>query len=143
MFAAGTVVLFFGSILAHELGHSLVAQRNGIGVRAITLWFLGGVAELEREADDPGVEFRIAIAGPAVSMVLGVGFGLLALASSVFVGGGLLTASFGYLALINVVFGRVQHDPGRAARRRPRPFGVPVAAKREPAPGSRHGRPDR
>ena len=102
-FSAATVVLFFGSILAHELGHSIVAQRNGIGVRAITLWFLGGVAELEREADEPGVEFRIAIAGPAVSVGLGVGFGLLAYASSVFVGGGLLAFSFGYLAFVNVV----------------------------------------
>jgi Zn-dependent protease len=102
-FAAGNVVLFFASILAHELGHSLVAQRNGIGVKAITLWMLGGVAELEREADDPGVEFRIAIAGPATSLVLAGGFGAVALASSVFVGGGLLTYSLGYLAVLNLV----------------------------------------
>ncbi|MFN3217399.1 MAG: site-2 protease family protein [Acidimicrobiales bacterium] len=72
--AAAGVALFFGSILAHELGHSLVAQREGIRVRAITLWLLGGVAEIERDATTPGAEFRIAAAGPAVSVALAVGF---------------------------------------------------------------------
>ncbi len=75
------VLLFFGSVLAHELGHSLVAQREGIKVRAITLWLLGGVAEIEQEAKTPGAEFRIAAAGPAVSIVLtafflAAGFGM-------------------------------------------------------------------
>lgn len=72
--AAMGVALFFGSILAHELGHSLVAQREGIRVRAITLWLLGGVAEIERDATTPGAEFRIAAAGPAVSIALAIGF---------------------------------------------------------------------
>ena len=99
--AAATVVVFFGSVLAHELGHAIVAQRNGINVKAITLWLLGGVAELEKEADDPGVEFRIAIAGPAVSVALAVGFGALWFALSPFISGGLLSFSLGYLALVN------------------------------------------
>lgn len=72
--AAAGVALFFVSILAHEIGHSLVAQREGIRVRAITLWLLGGVAEIERDASTPGAEFRIAAAGPAVSVALAVGF---------------------------------------------------------------------
>lgn len=72
--AALGVVLFFGSILAHELGHSLTAKREGIGVRAITLWLLGGVAEIEHDARTPGAEFRIAAAGPAVSVALSMLF---------------------------------------------------------------------
>src|SRR4029079_12097768 len=72
-----TVLLFLGSLLAHELGHSLVAQRNGVRVRNITLWMLGGVAQLEGRMPTPGAEFRIAAAGPAVSYLLaGVFFAL-------------------------------------------------------------------
>ena len=103
VFASVSIVLFFASILAHELGHAIVAQRNGIRVRAITLWFLGGVAELEKEADDPGVEFRIAIAGPAVSVAAAVLFGSVALISSFILGGDLLTFSLGYLGVVNLV----------------------------------------
>ncbi len=102
LYALVGVVAFFGSILAHELGHSIVAQRNGIRVRAITLWMLGGVAELEREADDPGVEFRVAVAGPIVSVALAGLFGVLAFASAI-LGGGVLAATLGYLALLNGV----------------------------------------
>ena len=96
------VGLFFGSILAHELGHSIVAQRNGIGVRAITLWLLGGVAELESEADSPGAEFRIAIAGPAVSAALAALFGGIWFVASPLIGGTVLSFVLGYLAVINV-----------------------------------------
>lgn len=58
---------FLGSLVAHELGHSWVAQRNNVRVLGITLWLFGGVAKLDREATDPGAEFRIALAGPAMS----------------------------------------------------------------------------
>ncbi|MEM9614512.1 MAG: site-2 protease family protein [Actinomycetota bacterium] len=68
-----TAVLFFASIVAHELGHSLVAQRNGIGVSGITLFALGGVAKLESDPKDAGSAARIALAGPAVSVAIGVG----------------------------------------------------------------------
>ncbi|MEO7196959.1 MAG: site-2 protease family protein, partial [Solirubrobacterales bacterium] len=61
---------FFGSILLHELGHALVARRNNIGISQITLWMFGGVAALERDPDSPGVEFRIAAAGPLVTFFL-------------------------------------------------------------------------
>lgn len=71
-----TSVLFFGSVLAHELAHSLVALRNGIAVRSITLFFLGGVAQITREAARPKVEFLVAIAGPLCSLALAAIFGL-------------------------------------------------------------------
>jgi Zn-dependent protease len=72
--------LFLGSLLAHELGHALVARRAGVRVRGITLWLLGGVAQLEDEPATPGTELRVAIVGPAVSLALAAGFGLAALA---------------------------------------------------------------
>ena len=62
--------LFFLSILLHELGHSLVSQRCGIPVPRITLLFIGGLAEISREPDDARSELKIALGGPAVSVVL-------------------------------------------------------------------------
>jgi Zn-dependent protease len=66
---AGTL-LFFVSLVLHELGHALVARRNGVGVSSIDLWFFGGLAKLTREPATPGQDFRIAAAGPAVTLVL-------------------------------------------------------------------------
>ena len=65
--AVASALLFFGSILLHELGHAVVAIRNRIEVSSITLWMFGGVARLERDSDTPGTEFKIAIAGPLVT----------------------------------------------------------------------------
>ncbi len=65
-----TGLLFFLSILLHELGHSLMSQRCGIRVPRITLLFIGGLAELSREPGDPRAELKIALAGPAVSVAL-------------------------------------------------------------------------
>ncbi len=65
-----TAALFFMSILLHELGHSIVSQRCGIPVPRITLLFIGGVAEISREPDNPRTELKIALAGPAVTVVL-------------------------------------------------------------------------
>ena len=70
-----TSILFFGSVLAHELGHVYLALRNGIPVKGITLFIFGGVAQIAEEPKDPGVEFRVAIAGPAVSLGLAGLFG--------------------------------------------------------------------
>lgn len=82
------------SIVAHELGHALVGRRNGVECRSINLFALGGVAELESEATEPGAAARIALAGPAVSVSLGVGgLGLAALA------GALGTSALGVAAL--------------------------------------------
>lgn len=65
-------LLFFGSVLAHELAHSLVARREGISINAITLFILGGVSQISEEPRRPGVEFRMAIAGPLCSVAIGV-----------------------------------------------------------------------
>jgi Zn-dependent protease len=77
--AFGFVVLLFLSVLLHELGHAVAALRLGVGVRAMTLWMLGGYTEMERDPRTPGGEFAVAAAGPAVSFVLGVA-GLVGLA---------------------------------------------------------------
>jgi Zn-dependent protease len=61
---------FFGSIVLHELGHATVAIRHGIGISSIQLWIFGGVARMDRETDSPGTEFKVAIAGPAVTLAI-------------------------------------------------------------------------
>jgi Zn-dependent protease len=68
-----TALLFFVSLLLHELGHALQARREGIPTRGITLWMLGGIAESEAPFATAGTEARVALAGPAVTLVIGVG----------------------------------------------------------------------
>jgi Zn-dependent protease len=63
-------VLFFGSILLHELGHALAARREGIGVSGIDLFFFGGIMKMNRDTSTPGSEFRVAAAGPAVTLLI-------------------------------------------------------------------------
>ncbi len=72
LLAVASAIGFFGSILLHELGHAVVAQRNKIGISQITLWMFGGMATLEREPPKPGVEFRVAAAGPAVTLLIAI-----------------------------------------------------------------------
>jgi Zn-dependent protease len=67
--------LFFGSIILHELGHAFAARREGIGVGGIDLFFFGGFMRAMRDSETPGEEFRVAAAGPAVTLVLALGFG--------------------------------------------------------------------
>src|SRR2546423_953426 len=75
--AAITAFLFFGSVLGHELAHSLVARRFQMSVSSITLFLLGGVANLRKEPPSAKAEFFMAAAGPATSVVIGVvGLGL-------------------------------------------------------------------
>jgi Zn-dependent protease len=78
---AAFAVLLYASILVHELGHVAVARSYGIPVRQVTLQLLGGASELERPADSPRQELLIAAAGPALSLLLGLG-GVLALATT-------------------------------------------------------------
>jgi Zn-dependent protease len=65
--AAGS---FFASIVAHELGHALAARREGIAVEGIDLFLFGGVMKMSRDTDSPGAEFRVAVAGPLVTLLL-------------------------------------------------------------------------
>ena len=76
--AVAAALLFFASLLLHELGHALQAQREGVEIEGINLWLFGGVAQFKDAFPSAGAEFRIAIAGPLVSLVLGVLFVLVA-----------------------------------------------------------------
>src|SRR3954471_9800158 len=68
--AVAGALLFFLSIALHELGHAVVARRNGIDVLGIDLWVFGGLAKLSRDSQTPGEEFRVAAAGPAVTLLI-------------------------------------------------------------------------
>ncbi|MFG1704270.1 M50 family metallopeptidase [Nonomuraea sp. M3C6] len=94
-------VLFLASLLAHELGHALLARREGIEVSGITLWLLGGVAELKGEPRTPGADLRIAAIGPLTSLFLGAVFAVLAMAAPAGLAAGMLS----YLAGVNVLLG--------------------------------------
>ncbi|RLC94629.1 MAG: protease [Chloroflexi bacterium] len=69
--ALATSLLFFASVLAHELAHSVVAMRAGIPIHSITLFVFGGVSQMTREPGQPEIEFRMALAGPLASLAIG------------------------------------------------------------------------
>ena len=69
--AIATGVLFFAAIIAHELAHSLVAKSRGLSVKSITLFALGGVSQIEKDAEDAKTEFLVAIVGPMTSFIIG------------------------------------------------------------------------
>jgi len=103
LLGASAALLLFASVLLHELCHSLVSVSLGLPVKRITLFIFGGVAQIEGEPDEPMKELKIALAGPAMSIVLGIVFLLLA---------GVLAAAgtpqyvsvlFGYLGTINLM----------------------------------------
>jgi Zn-dependent protease len=111
--AAGLLaaLLFFLSLLLHELSHSLVARRAGHEVRSITLFLFGGAAEMTSEPEDPGTELRIAIVGPLASFALALCFwlaGRLLPAATP----DLLAGVVGYLAWINLALGVFNLLPG-------------------------------
>jgi Zn-dependent protease len=112
--AVVAALAFFVSILLHELGHAIVAIRNGIPIIGIDLWMFGGVAKLERDTDSPGVEFRVAVAGPAVTLAIALvcfAVGTLLSSSETVLEGSRFeeadmsgaVAVLGYLATVNVI----------------------------------------
>jgi len=108
------VVLFLGSLLAHELAHSIVARRNGMPVTGITLWLLGGVAQLGGPMPSAGAELRVAAAGPATSVALGIGFFLVAVAGAASgLVSHLLVSAIGGLAFVNIVLAVFNLIPAR------------------------------
>jgi Zn-dependent protease/CBS domain-containing protein len=117
--SAATTILFFGSVLLHEVGHSIVALQYKIPVRRITLFIFGGVAEIGAEPPSAKVEFWIAITGPLVSFGLAILFSLLqpALAAipSLFAMAKYLALTNGSLALFNMIPG-FPLDGGRVFR---------------------------
>lgn len=109
--SAGIVMalLLFGSVLLHELGHSLVARSQGIKVNSITLFLFGGVAAIEEESKTPFKAFQVAIAGPLVSIIL---FFLLRLATIVIPDTSPLRVMVGDLARINLIVALFNLIPG-------------------------------
>jgi Zn-dependent protease len=97
---------FFGSIVLHELGHAFAATRNGIGISSIQLWIFGGMARMDRESDSPSTEFKVAIAGPLVTLAIVIALtlvGVAAVGSQEFRHAALVESNSGASGLIAVV----------------------------------------
>ncbi len=106
-----TALLFFVSLLLHELAHSVIAERNGMPVREITLFALGGVSQLESEAPSAKVEFWMALAGPLTSAALGMAcLGIVQVARGA--GAGPAVAVFLWLGYINLALAAFNMIPG-------------------------------
>ena len=117
-------ILFFASILLHELSHSLVAKAYGLPVRRITLFLFGGVSNIEREPPTPKIEFLMAVVGPITSILLGIIFLALATlgvlksgasasdAQSVISRVGPVTTLLAWLGPINILLGIFNLIPG-------------------------------
>jgi Zn-dependent protease len=102
-------VLFFASVLAHELAHSILARSRGLDVESITLFIFGGVSNLSAEAKRPSIEFAVAIVGPLTSFAIALAAFLVAV---VFDGSPPVAATAGYLAFINAALGAFNLIPG-------------------------------
>jgi len=104
-----TALLLFASVVAHELGHSFVAIRQGIDVKSITLFIFGGLASLEKESETPGEAFWVAIAGPLVSLVLCGVFTVIGVTTAAT---GATAAILGVLASVNLALALFNLIPG-------------------------------
>ena len=102
-------LLLFGSVLLHELGHSLAARRQGIQVNSITLFLFGGIASIDKESKTPGQAFQVAIAGPMVSFFL---FLALSAISFILPAQTVVTQAVGTIAQINLVLTLFNLIPG-------------------------------
>ncbi|MEW6732691.1 MAG: site-2 protease family protein [Acidobacteriota bacterium] len=102
-------LLFFGSVITHELGHSLVAQHYGIQVRSITLFLFGGVSQLEGETKRPSEEFWIAIVGPLTSIAVAILFSAISVICGL---GALIGAVAAWLTGINLALAIFNLLPG-------------------------------
>jgi Zn-dependent protease/CBS domain-containing protein len=107
-----TAVLFFGSVLFHELMHSLVARVYGINIAGIRLMIFGGVSQISEEPPTPGIEFTMAVAGPLSSIVLGVIFLGIYLTGRRFGFVPYVNAASFYLGYVNVFLGIFNLLPG-------------------------------
>ncbi len=105
-----TSLLFFASVLAHELAHSLVGRANDIPVRSITLFIFGGIAHMTKEASKASAELKMAAAGPACSLALGVLFGIIWWLSRGVIP--IVAEMVGWLAIINVALAAFNLIPG-------------------------------
>ncbi|HAP31995.1 MAG TPA: hypothetical protein DCQ14_02930 [Firmicutes bacterium] len=103
-----TTILIFVSVLLHELAHSLMAIREGIPIKKITLFIFGGVAQMEKEPHLPAVEFKIALVGPATSLVLALLFFLL---FRLFPPGLAISQVIFFLARLNLIMGLINLIP--------------------------------
>ncbi|MDJ0736937.1 MAG: site-2 protease family protein [Nostocaceae cyanobacterium] len=104
-----TALLLFSSVVAHELGHSFVAIRQGIDVKSITLFIFGGLASLEKESKTPAEAFWVAIAGPLVSLIL---FGVFTVIGFSTAASGPLGAILAVLASVNLALALFNLIPG-------------------------------
>ena len=107
-----TASVFFSCLLAHELAHSLVAKRNGIFIYRITLFIFGGVAEMREDVGSPGVELKMALAGPAMTFIIALAFYLLYRLTDSAGAGPLVVAPLYFLAVINLFIGFFNLLPG-------------------------------
>lgn len=111
LMGAAAAILLFGSVLAHELSHALVALQHRIPIRGITLFIFGGAAEMGEEPPNPAVELKVALAGPVMSLALAFGFGGL-----YWIGPGLLPAPVvglvGHLGFLNALLVAFNAVPG-------------------------------
>src|SRR5918999_483623 len=116
--AVAAALVFFASVLLHELGHAWQARRDGLEIDGITLWLFGGVAQFKGAFPNPGAEFRIAIAGPLVTVILSGGFAVFALAGLPSAVDG-VSAWLGFINLTLLVFNLIPAlplDGGRVLR---------------------------
>jgi len=100
-----SAAILFASVLVHELSHSYIAKKNGLPIARITLFFFGGVSEMTEEPQNPGLEVRMAVAGPLMSFLIAAVLGALWYLGGIAKAPVAITATLGYGALINAILG--------------------------------------